>query len=70
MIRKVVAAGAFTTLNWLPITIPIISALLPFIGMYVALIDSPNNHAIVNKVFGLAIVFCILALIIVYKVLG
>jgi len=67
LVRKIAAAGAFTVLNWLPVHIPVISELLPFVGMYVALINSPNNHAIVNKVFCLAVVFCIVALLIVYK---
>jgi hypothetical protein len=65
-LRKAVAAGVFVVLNVIPIPIPLVSLLIPPVGLYIALMDDTHQRSEVNKVFALTFVFAIVGVLAVY----
>ena len=65
-LRKIGAAGCFVLLNNIPIPIPILSFLVPPVGLYISLMDDSYNRSAVNSVFAIAFLFAVLATLAVY----
>jgi len=65
--RKIGAAFAFSILNIIPIPIPFFSLLIPPIGLYMALMDNTYQRSVVNKVFGVTLLFAIVATLWIYR---
>lgn len=65
-LRKFVAATVFVVLNVIPIPIPIVSVLIPSLGLYISLMDDTNQRSEVNKVFGLTFAIAVAAVLAIY----
>jgi len=64
--RKFAAAGVFVVLGVVPVPIPLFSLVAPLVGLYVALMDDSYQRHEVNQVFGLTLLFAVVALLLVY----